>query len=123
MQRAAPWSPGGSPSGDGLRALARLVAEVINELTPALGTQLVPVPAVPIPGGRLVAHAEATSTQARSVRGHLTGRRSRGEKTARPGTPGNDPSETIHDEHAETWRLVQAAQAGDGEAFGQLYDR
>ncbi len=27
------------------------------------------------------------------------------------------------DEHAETWRLVAAAQAGDGEAFGQLYDR
>jgi RNA polymerase sigma-70 factor, ECF subfamily len=26
-------------------------------------------------------------------------------------------------EHAETWRLVQLAQRGDGEAFGQLYDR
>jgi RNA polymerase sigma-70 factor (ECF subfamily) len=26
-------------------------------------------------------------------------------------------------EHAETWRLVRLAQRGDGEAFGQLYDR
>ncbi|MGI8679118.1 MAG: sigma-70 family RNA polymerase sigma factor [Jatrophihabitans sp.] len=25
--------------------------------------------------------------------------------------------------HAETWRLVRLAQAGDGQAFGQLYDR
>ncbi len=27
------------------------------------------------------------------------------------------------DDHAEMWALVQAAQAGDGEAFGKLYDR
>ena len=27
------------------------------------------------------------------------------------------------EEHDETWRLVTAAQEGDGEAFGQLYDR
>ena len=26
-------------------------------------------------------------------------------------------------EHVETWRLVRRAQEGDGEAFGQLYDR
>jgi RNA polymerase sigma-70 factor (ECF subfamily) len=26
-------------------------------------------------------------------------------------------------EHAEVWELVRRAQAGDGEAFGQLYDR
>jgi RNA polymerase sigma-70 factor (ECF subfamily) len=26
-------------------------------------------------------------------------------------------------EHAETWQLVRRAQDGDGEAFGQLYDR
>ena len=29
----------------------------------------------------------------------------------------------IDDEHLETWHLVVAAQGGDGEAFGKLYDR
>lgn len=49
-------------------------------------------------------------------------------------TPSNDsaggkipasPSDTdqVETDHAEMWALVQAAQAGDGEAFGKLYDR
>jgi RNA polymerase sigma-70 factor (ECF subfamily) len=29
----------------------------------------------------------------------------------------------MDEEHVETWRLVHRAQEGDGEAFGQLYDR
>src|SRR5262249_56811428 len=29
----------------------------------------------------------------------------------------------VDETHAETWHLVRLAQAGDGEAFGQLYDR
>jgi RNA polymerase sigma-70 factor (ECF subfamily) len=32
-------------------------------------------------------------------------------------------SSEIDETHVETWRLVRLAQAGDGEAFGQLYDR
>lgn len=33
------------------------------------------------------------------------------------------PSEDqVTEDHAEMWQLVKAAQAGDGEAFGQLYD-
>ena len=39
----------------------------------------------------------------------------------KPSGPGSETD--ISDEHVETWRLVTAAQAGDGEAFGQLYDR
>jgi RNA polymerase sigma-70 factor (ECF subfamily) len=35
--------------------------------------------------------------------------------------PSEDEDEVI-DDHAEMWQLVQAAQTGDGEAFGQLYD-
>jgi RNA polymerase sigma-70 factor (ECF subfamily) len=31
--------------------------------------------------------------------------------------------QAVDETHAETWRLVHLAQAGDGEAFGQLYDR
>jgi RNA polymerase sigma-70 factor, ECF subfamily len=35
----------------------------------------------------------------------------------------SDPSEEIDADHAEMWSLVKAAQTGDGEAFGKLYDR
>jgi RNA polymerase sigma-70 factor (TIGR02952 family) len=31
--------------------------------------------------------------------------------------------DAIEDDHAETWHLVTLAQGGDGEAFGQLYDK
>jgi RNA polymerase sigma-70 factor (ECF subfamily) len=37
------------------------------------------------------------------------------------GPPGTD--EPVDETHVETWRLVGLAQQGDGEAFGQLYDR
>jgi len=46
-----------------------------------------------------------------------------------PGHPpegSDDPREpvgAVDETHAETWRLVRLAQAGDGEAFGTLYDR
>ncbi len=39
----------------------------------------------------------------------------------RPG-PG-EPDAEVDAAHAETWQLVRRAQDGDGEAFGQLYDR
>jgi RNA polymerase sigma-70 factor, ECF subfamily len=35
----------------------------------------------------------------------------------------NTQLQAVEETHAETWRLVHLAQAGDGEAFGQLYDR
>jgi RNA polymerase sigma-70 factor (ECF subfamily) len=35
----------------------------------------------------------------------------------------SDPSEEIDEDHVEMWSLVKAAQTGDGEAFGKLYDR
>ena len=37
-----------------------------------------------------------------------------------PAEPDEQPSRA---EHVEIWELVTRAQAGDGEAFGQLYDR
>ncbi len=39
----------------------------------------------------------------------------------RPGP--SEPDAEVEAAHAETWQLVRRAQAGDGEAFGQLYDR
>lgn len=38
-------------------------------------------------------------------------------------TPPDGPSTAVDDSHAEVWDLVTAAQQGDGEAFGRLYDR
>jgi RNA polymerase sigma-70 factor (ECF subfamily) len=102
--------------GDGLRALAALVAAALNDAPARWGTQLVPV-------GPLVANVEtASSPRVRTDRGHLLGRRTRTE--AAPGPGSEEPSvEDIDEDHVETWRLVTAAQAGDGEAFGRLYDR
>jgi RNA polymerase sigma-70 factor (ECF subfamily) len=34
-----------------------------------------------------------------------------------------EPPGGVEAEHAEMWSLVRAAQAGDGDAFGKLYDR
>ena len=48
------------------------------------------------------------------------GARPRDEALAAP--PGG-PREAVEDEHVETWQLVTQAQAGDGDAFGQLYER
>ena len=67
-----------------------------------------------------IAHVEAatpTTPTAHPSRRHLTGNRSRPSPTPEPDEAG------ISEEHLETWRLVTLAQQGDGEAFGQLYDR
>jgi RNA polymerase sigma-70 factor (ECF subfamily) len=44
-----------------------------------------------------------------------------------PGEPDGDAEAGVEagvePAHAETWQLVRRAQAGDGDAFGQLYDR
>jgi len=122
MPRASLSPPGDSPAGDGLRALAALVAAALNELPALMGTRLVPQPA-----GPLLAQVEtASSARVRADRGHLLGRRTRTEATPDPGRDSGSTelsTEPMDEDHVETWRLVTAAQAGDGEAFGQLYDR
>jgi RNA polymerase sigma-70 factor (ECF subfamily) len=40
-----------------------------------------------------------------------------------PVDTGGDTGERIETEHREVWALVRAAQSGDGDAFGKLYDR
>jgi len=39
-----------------------------------------------------------------------------------PDGPGDGGTPDVEDAHADVWRLVRLAQAGDGEAFGTLYD-
>ena len=64
-----------------------------------------------------------------SLRLPFPSRKSAATKVNEP-SGGKSPAGTEHHapqaidaEHAETWALVQAAQNGDGEAFGRLYDR
>jgi RNA polymerase sigma-70 factor (ECF subfamily) len=115
-------STGPSWSGAGLRALA----DAVNEILAGLGAQ----PAFAVAGSPAAAlHA-----------GSSRGRRPSPSPAGQPGTPpplrpvenGPDTDPTAADtaepaeidgDHVEVWQLVVRAQAGDGEAFGQLYDR
>jgi RNA polymerase sigma-70 factor (ECF subfamily) len=58
---------------------------------------------------------------------HVPGRRPRPAPAPSPpggeSGPHTEPGDAVAEEHEETWRLVTRAQQGDGEAFGQLYDR
>jgi RNA polymerase sigma-70 factor (ECF subfamily) len=55
--------------------------------------------------------------------GRLTGRGSRSLRPVQEPAPDEQGTDAVDEEHAETWQLVRQAQTGDGEAFGQLYDR
>ena len=124
MRRATRPPAEGLPSAAGLRALATLVARVINDLPDILVTRptLAGV-------GPLAMHVEIAPTGSRSPH-HLPGRRPRpapaGSAPAGD-VPDTEPDSTddapVSEEHVATWHLVTLAQQGDGEAFGQLYDR
>jgi RNA polymerase sigma-70 factor (ECF subfamily) len=44
-------------------------------------------------------------------------------RTRQASAPPGEPPHAVDDAHVEVWQLVTRAQEGDGEAFGQLYDR
>jgi RNA polymerase sigma-70 factor (ECF subfamily) len=125
MPRATKPGPEASPSGAGLRALAVLVARALNDISGFLGTQPALADAAGLPMYVEVRPEPRTR--------HVPGRHPRpGPAPAAPagsagpaGEPDPDaaPGDTVAEEHEETWRLVTRAQEGDGEAFGQLYDR
>src|SRR5689334_11277792 len=117
MRRAAKPRPEAATSGAGLRALATLVADALNEL---LGPSVTPALAGPV--GPLSMHVEVTS-DARAHR--VSGRHPQPGPALEPEPEQEheDDDESVNVEHEETWRLVTRAQAGDGEAFGLLYDR
>jgi RNA polymerase sigma-70 factor (ECF subfamily) len=112
MQRAAEPDPENPAPGDGLRALAVLVANALTEL---FGRRPAACPAFALasrgdPLGALVAAASTDAALGSSAR--------RSEPpVVSPATPPD-----VRDEHAATWELVTRAKDGDGEAFGQLYD-
>ena len=108
--------PGSADPAYGLRVLA----ELINEARARMGAQ--PAFALAgVPAGRpmiMRTAIEVATPHGRSARG-----------SGRPAPTGAGPaaeppeSDEIDEEHTEVWQLVSRAQAGDGEAFGQLYDR
>lgn len=106
--------------GDPLAGLRRLAEEITG-----YGAFLA---AVPAPLGAAIVHT-AVGSSARSAR---SDRRGPAVAKASPGPvsadtePAEDPKDaaaTPDPDHAEAWELVAAAQGGDSEAFGQLYDR
>ncbi|HEY7008845.1 MAG TPA: hypothetical protein VH395_07890, partial [Jatrophihabitantaceae bacterium] len=85
-----------------------MVARAINE------RGLVPVTA---PAGPVLMRVDTTSAGRTP---HRSSRRPHPTRDPRP-TPAAD-----HDlaaDHEQTWQLVRRAQDGDGDAFGELYDR
>jgi RNA polymerase sigma-70 factor (ECF subfamily) len=103
----------------------RALADLVNEALLAMGTQ----PA--FAGGPLLvqqAAIESASVPTRKtspLRGRPANVRAAEAKSGPPQGSADDGSDlgTVDELHAETWQLVRLAQAGDGEAFGQLYDR
>jgi RNA polymerase sigma-70 factor (ECF subfamily) len=77
----------------------------------------------PVFVGPTVASQAAIETQPAARKGRLTGRSSRALRPVEDPPKPDEPPGAMDAEHAETWQLVNLAQTGDGEAFGQLYDR
>jgi RNA polymerase sigma-70 factor, ECF subfamily len=120
MPRAVQPYPGSADPGFGLRTLAKLV----DDARAAMGMRAAFALAAPTPGGWLMA-SEATIPSTRPGRGRpraASGRSASAGRTPLAADPAPDPPD-VDEQHVETWRLVTLAQAGDGEAFGQLYDR
>jgi RNA polymerase sigma-70 factor (ECF subfamily) len=93
---------------------------MINDALAAMGSR--PEFAMPHP---VPVHAVPMTSEVTAALGRTGPGRGHGETgplaaggTAPPPAPG-----AVEEHHVETWRLVTLAQAGDGDAFGQLYDR
>jgi RNA polymerase sigma-70 factor (ECF subfamily) len=107
----------------------RALADLVNEALAAMGTQ----PAV---AGPMLSSAIESTPAVVHKPSPVRGRSSRNMRPPSPG-PGFEPepppalpiadedpdAEGVDETHVETWRLVRLSQEGDGEAFGQLYDR
>jgi RNA polymerase sigma-70 factor (ECF subfamily) len=132
MSGARPPRPGHNNARTGLRALAGLINDALQSMGtppalagPSLGHQsaveTTPVPHRPSPrptgrAGRALRAAEDTTEEMTEAPGA-----SDGSASPEPERPGTQPE--VDENHVETWKLVTLAQGGDGEAFGQLYDR
>jgi len=97
-----------------LRALAELISEQLG----ILGLR----PAIAGASGMHMAVDAPTPQQTGGRHSALPRRTTGGRVAPPPPAPEPEPTE-MAEEHTEIWELVGRAQTGDGEAFGQLYDR
>jgi RNA polymerase sigma-70 factor (ECF subfamily) len=112
-----------SGSTDPARAL-RTLAALINDALAAMGAQ--PVYAVAGQPGLTAMAIDLPAAPRASHRRASGSAATRGGRVSNESSESNEPEadpEQVDEEHVETWRLVRQAQDGDGEAFGQLYDR
>jgi len=136
--RARQGCPGPDTPVSGLAARLAALAALVNDALAGLGTQ--PAFAVAgdagalVPGGALTVWSALETPPSPRPSGALRARASRNlhsstgaRPSPRPRTeqPGDGPEDApdVDETHVETWRLVSLAQQGDGDAFGQLYDR
>ncbi|MEO6701225.1 MAG: sigma-70 family RNA polymerase sigma factor [Jatrophihabitantaceae bacterium] len=108
-------------------ALIRLIADAVSlpvamsteSVDSSIGTPRDSSPALPATGS-----AASTTHESRDI---ASSNEVRGARLPKHRAGDRGPTEPAEDEvaadHAEMWALVQAAQTGDGEAFGKLYDR
>lgn len=114
-----------SDPGAGLRQLVVLInAVLINDVLSPLGTDPACALAASVPDGMQMSVDVGPAPRPTSRhRPSGTGRPGPTPKSQRAAPQPPPAPEPIGEEHSDTWRLVELAQDGDGEAFGQLYDR
>jgi RNA polymerase sigma-70 factor, ECF subfamily len=119
MARMWEARPGDSSPAAGLRALA----ELVNDVLAAMGTQ----PAFVGPMIVQQAAIDSAPTVQRKPAGrgrarNLSSVQGDAEPPKTDAGDGDDITE-MDETHVETWQFVKLAQDGDGDAFGKLYDR
>jgi RNA polymerase sigma-70 factor, ECF subfamily len=109
--------PGPFGPAAGLRELAQLV----NDALAAMGAQ--PAFLGPQPMRQAAVESSPVTRKPSPARTRAArGVRASGPNREPSGAAGDEVTE-VDETHAETWHFVRLAQDGDGEAFGQLYDR
>ena len=109
-------------SGFGVRALIALINDAWAAMgtRPALAGAAGPAGLGPLGPLRVQMAVDVASVSPKAGRGRAA--RATSGVAAAPPAAEPEPTE-VDEQHVETWRLVRLAQDGDGEAFGQLYDR
>ncbi|WP_375489669.1 sigma-70 family RNA polymerase sigma factor [uncultured Jatrophihabitans sp.] len=102
------------------------LAVLVNDALAALDTQG-PQIALSVAGtparGHLVAQSALETTAPARRRRPARGPHAVRSAPNAPSDPDADSTDAVDDDHVAAWQLVRQAQAGDGDAFGQLYDR
>ena len=110
--------PGSEDPGFGLRARLDALAALVNEALATMGAPRLAMagPPMDVPAWRAMAIDAVPRIRKADIA------KSSAIQDA-PTSDGPNEPEFLDEQHSETWALVRRAQEGDGDAFGQLYDR